>query len=464
MRFLKKKSFPFIMAGMRKECWKDIKGPLDQGRVTGEMRTKGCGCAVVCFLIVTGIGACHRVDEKEVRSVPTAAPSIGNTLEQGVLVPEPAPKAAQGMDDLWTLFPGEPERSFRKGREDFLSKKNSTAAQNIQKSIIYVKLQSLRALGTTKRALLDAEAALRKLAKEVENGKMHSLARLDASFATTERAVARLHYEKAKEAYARGDLRAAGVELQAAGDSLGRAAAWTGDHVYPPLMQCLDRAGNDGKRLLEGSDRSPGATRKTLSALGAQIDRLDKKAEVEDTRALFAGETEFYLKEAWRRFEKRDWQGAAGSIRGAGACMAVEAFGSLGDAQGVLEKEIEALSKTAEKVETGSWTSANKLQRRFASAQYALARVHHIRATRYDAQHYYKRALSALSAAVADLERAVAWAGKDLTNSSARVAEDIKEMSKKMREGRDVSPEEISVAVSKLKKVVERLDDLSASP
>ena len=97
------------------------------------------------------------MDETEVRSVSKVDSSIGNTLEQGVRVPEPAPKAAQGIDDLWTLFPGEPERSFRKGREDFLSKKYRLAAQNIQKSTIYVKLQSLRAQGTTKRALLDSE-------------------------------------------------------------------------------------------------------------------------------------------------------------------------------------------------------------------------------------------------------------------------------------------------------------------
>lgn len=428
------------------------------------MKRQGFSCAVVCSLMLIGIGACHRVDENEVRSVPTVDSSIGNTLEQGVLVPEPAPKAAQGMDDLWTLFPGEPERSFRKGREDFLSKKYSTAAQNIQKSVIYVKLQSLRALGTTKRTLLDLEAALSKLAKDVENGKVHSLARLDTSFAATERAVARLHYEKVKEAYARGDLRAAGVELQAAGDSLGRAAAWTGDHVYPPLMHCLDRAGNDGKHLLEGSDRSPGATRKTLSALGAQIDRLDKKAELEDTRGLFAGETEFYLKEAQRRFENHDRQGAARNIRRAGACMVVEAFGSLGDAQGVLEREIEALRETAEKVENGSLTSPNKLQRRFASAQYALARVHHIRASRYDSQHYYKRAVAALSAAVTNLERAVSWGGKEMKSSTARVVKDVRDMSRRMREDLSVEPEEISTAVSNLSKAIEGLNDLSASP
>ena len=293
---------------------------------------------------------------------------------------------------------------------------------------------------------------------------MHSLARLDTSFAATERAVARLHYEKAKESYARGDLHTTGVELQAAKDNLGRAAVWTGDHVYPPLMHCLDRAGSDGKRLLAGSDRPPGETRKTLSALGAQIDRLDKKAELEDARGLFAGETEFYMKEAQSRFEKRDRQGAAASIRRANACMAVEAFGSIGDAQGVLESEIEALRKTAQKVEKGSLTSSNKLQRRFASGQYALARVHHIRASRYNSQHYYKRAVAELSAAVTDLERAVSWAGKELKNSSARVVKDVRDMSRRMREDLSVEPEEISTAVSNLSKVIERLSDLSANP
>jgi len=424
--------------------------------------------------MLIGLQACHRVDEdrpsntvseeNEVRGVSTVEPSMGNAFEQGMRRPEPPSKAEQGIDDLWMLFPREPQRSFQRGREDFLSKKYRTAALNIQKSTIYVKLQSLRASGATKRALLDAESSLSTLAKDVEKGKVNSLAALDAAFAATQRAVARLHYEKAKEAYASRDLRAAGVELQAARDSLGRAAAWTGDHVYPPLIDCLDRAGNDCRRLMAGSDRSPGATRKTLSDLGLQISRLDMKAEVEDMRGLFAGETEFYLKEAKSRFQDRDRQGAAGSIRRAGACMAVEAFGALGDAQGVLEKEIEALGETADKVEAGSLTSYNRLERRFASAQYALARVHYIRASRYDSQHYYRRAVAALGEAVADLERAVSWAGKDMSTSSARVAEGVKDMSKRMREGRSVSPEEISAAVSNLKKAIERLDYLSASP
>jgi len=438
------------------------------------MKRERFRCAGVCCLLLIGLQACHRVDEdhpsnrvaeeNEVRGVSTVDPSMGNAFEQGVRGPEPTAKAEQGIDDLWMLFPGEPQRSLQRGREDFLSKKYRSAAQNIQKSTIYVKLQSLRASGSTKRALLDAESSLSALAKDVEKGKVNSLARLDEAFAATQRAIARLHYEKAKEAYARGELGAAGVELQAAKESLGRAAAWTGDHVYPPLIDCLDRAGKDGKRLMTGSDRSPGVTRKTLSDLGVQINRLDMKAEVEDMRGQFAGETEFYLKEAKSRFENRDRQGAAGSIRRAGACMAVEAFGAFGDAQGVLEKEIEALGETANKVETGSLTSSNRLERRFASAQYALARVHHIRASRYDSQHYYRRAVAALGAAVADLERAVSWAGKDMSNSSARVAEGVKEMSKRMREGRGVSPEEISAAVSNLKKTIERLDGLSASP
>jgi hypothetical protein len=305
---------------------------------------------------------------------------------------------------------------------------------------------------------------LRKLAKDAEKGEIHSLARLDTTFAATQRAIARLHHEKAKEAYAQGRLGTAGVDLQAAKDSLGRSAVWTGDHADPAFIDCLDRAGEAAKRLMEGSDRAPATTRKTVSDLGAQLDRLDKKVEVEDVRGLFADETEFYMKQAQGSFEDRDRRSAAADIRRAGACMAVEAYGSFGDAARVLEKEIDALRKTAEEVENGSLTSSNKLQRRFASAQYALARVHHFRASRHDAQHYYRRTIAALGATVKALERAVSWAGNGMNNSSARVVKDVKDMSRRMLEDLSVKPEEISVAVSDLKKTIERLDDLSASP
>ena len=108
--------------------------------------------------------------------------------------------------------------------------------------------------------------------------------------------------------------------------------------------------------------------------------------------------------------------------------------------------------------------SSNKLQRRFASAQYALALVHYVRASWYDAQHYYKRTVASLGAAVTNLECAVAWADEGMKNRSARVVKDVKDMSRRMLEDLSVKPEEISVAVSDLKKTIERLDDLSASP
>jgi hypothetical protein len=438
------------------------------------MRKKGFRYSVVCCLLLIGGQACHRVDQdhapgsvseqKEVRSVSRVDSSKGNGFEEAVRALEPVPEIEQGIDNLWMVFPGELERSFRKGREDFLSKKYRTAAQQIQKSTIYVKLQSLRASGPTKRVLLESEAALSMLAKEVQEGKMYSLARLDATYAAAQRAMARLHLEKAKQAHAQKELRTAGVELRAAEDSLSKAAVWTGDHVYPPLMDCLDRAENDARRLTTGEERSPSATRKTLAVFGVQIDRLDRKAEVEEVKGLFVGETQFYLKRAQDRFENRVMTGAAEDMRRAAACMAVEAIGTFGETELLLGKEIEALRRTAAETENGSFSSSKKLQRRFASAHYALARVHCLRAGRYDAQQYYKRTVTTLGVAVMHLESAVAWAGKGMNNSSTRVSNEVKDMARKMREGLSVKPEEISAAVSDLKKTIERLDYLSESP
>jgi hypothetical protein len=425
----------------------------------------------VSCLLLTGLQACHRVDEdrapasvsdqKEAQRVLTLDPSTGgNAFKERVLAPE----TEQGIDNLWALFPGEPQRSFRRGREEFLSKKYKAAAQHIQKSMIYVKLQSLRAFGPTKRALLDSEAALRMLSEDVEKEKMHSLARLDGTYAATQRAMARLHLEKAKRAHAKGEPRISGVELQAARDSLGKAAVWTGDHMDPSLIDCLGRAESNGRRLMAGDRFVPALTTKTLADFGEQIGRLDRKAELEDARGLFVGETEFYFKEAQKSIEKRDMKRAAGDVRRAGACMAVEALGSSGDAEHLLAKETEALRQTADKVEDGSLTSSRKLQRCFASAQYALARVHYIKAVHYNEQHYYKKVLGALGFAVMNLEHAVAWADKDMANSSVRVVKDVKDMSTRIREGLSVKPEEISAAVSDLKTAIERQSDLSVSP
>ena len=50
-----------------------------------------------------------------------------------------------------------------------------------------------------------------------------------------------------------------------------------------------------------------------------------------------------------------------------------------------------------------------------------------------------------------------------MKNSSVRVVQRVKHMSKRMREGLGVSPEEISTAVSDVKKVIARIETLAAS-
>lgn len=430
------------------------------------MRGKGFACAVACSAVLMAAGSCHRIDEEdsssrasggeELRTIPVSDWNAGVSGEEGQAFLEPVPAGEFDIDRLWTLFPGEPKRSFERGREAFLNKKYEIGAQKIRKSIRYVKLHTLRASSPTRRALLDAEVALSELSKDVEKGKVYSLERLDTTFATTQRAIARLHQDKATEALEQGKQLAAATELQGGRESLGRAAMWTGDQVDPALIDWSERAGEAVKRLTEGMDKDPEATRRALSDLGTQLDRLDRKAEEEDVWGLFLGETQFYLKQAEERFENRDMKGAAGNMRRASACMALEAFGYSGEDKRILDKEIRALEKAGGEVEKGSLKSPAGLRRHFAAALYALAEVHYSQAGRYAAQRYYKRAVIALGATVTDLERSVSWSRKRMKKDSIRAVGQVKDMSRRMREGLPVSPKEISTAISALEKTIDR--------
>jgi hypothetical protein len=51
-----------------------------------------------------------------------------------------------------------------------------------------------------------------------------------------------------------------------------------------------------------------------------------------------------------------------------------------------------------------------------------------------------------------------------MNNSSERVSNEVKDMARKMREGLSVKPEEISAAVSDLKRRIERLGNLFSNP
>jgi hypothetical protein len=289
------------------------------------------------------------------------------------------------------------------------------------------------------------------------------LKQLDTTFASTQRAIARLHHEKAKMALARGDLEAVGIELQAAKDRMKKAAAWTGDHVDPALIESSDRAAAVADRLIQGTAQRSAELRKTLLDLETQLDRLDTIAEAEGARGLFLGEAQFYMKQAEAAFEKRDTKGASDNMRKAAACMALESFGSYADAKGALEAEIEGLEQAGKEVEEGALKSRNKLRQRFARAQYALARAHHLQASDYHAQYYYGRALSSLSAAVLSIEHSAEWTGRKMKNSSEKTMQRIKSMSKRMREGGRVSPEEMSTAIQELKKVVTKMNSVVAN-
>ncbi len=438
------------------------------------MKREGFRWSVICSVVLIAFGSCHRVDEetlpnsrsgpKKVTPVPGDERRGEGSWAEGLPFPEPAQGADREIDSLWALFPDEPQRSFQGARKDLLSKKSRNSSEKLRRSTMYVNLQTLRAQGPTKAALRDAEISLRELSKEMAQGKISSPGRLDRVFAWTQRSIARLHHEKAKRAYARGDLEAVGIELLAAKTSLIKAAAWTGDQADPALIESTEKAGVLASRLLQSTEHRPAGMRNVLLDFGAQVDRMDLRAESEAARGLFSGEAQSYMKQGEAALVKRDVGEAAAYLRKAASCMALETLGTHTDVKPMLEKEIGGLEQAAKDVENGTLKSPKRLRLYFAKAQNALAKAHHMEAARNLDRHAYERAVTSLQAAVRGIEGSAEWKGKEMKNSSGKALQRVKELSRRVREGDRVSPEEISAAITDLKRLVAKSDSPAVSP
>lgn len=175
--------------------------------------------------------------------------------------------------------PDQLNKHFKKAHDSFLKKDAKAAASEIRKAAESLKSESERATGEGKKALEASVRELEKLADDVEKGAVKSVKALDNAFARAQHALARHHYLKASESWAKKMTKEAGHDIKAAAAALGHGLAWTGRKVEAGTKTVLQDARTLAGKLVEGTGWVPAEVGKGIEAVGNEIEKLGKKIE-----------------------------------------------------------------------------------------------------------------------------------------------------------------------------------------
>jgi hypothetical protein len=127
----------------------------------------------------------------------------------------------------WFPIVDAPQRHFLAARASLKRKDAKGAAAHIRKAAAFIKLEAGRTTAEGKAALDDSSKELTELASSIEKGTVTDASKLADSFAKAQDAMAKSHYLKAAEGWAKRDYASVSAELKAAAKHVENAAAWT---------------------------------------------------------------------------------------------------------------------------------------------------------------------------------------------------------------------------------------------
>lgn len=188
----------------------------------------------------------------------------------------PGPEYGIGEEEAWTILADEPQQHFQVAHEEFVKKDLEAAAAEIRKGAAFLRLEAARATGAGKDALAASTKELDSLAGKVESGGVTAASDLDHAFARAELALASEHLARAKESWAKKDLKRAGHALKAAATSLEHALAWDGRTGEADVVAVIRDAGSVAGKLIEGTGWAADETEKAIGAVGAEIEKLGR--------------------------------------------------------------------------------------------------------------------------------------------------------------------------------------------
>lgn len=174
----------------------------------------------------------------------------------------------------------EPKMSFGAAHGLLLESETAGASAAILKAVKFIKKEAATAAADAKKGLTTAAAELEKVASEVAKGSVTSANKLAAPFARTHAALAKHYLAKAKAAWAKKDGKGTGSALTSAVGEVECAAKWASYKLDATAKAGVSKAKEVGKKLEQGQTVPAADVTKALGAVGAEADKLAKKAAV----------------------------------------------------------------------------------------------------------------------------------------------------------------------------------------
>lgn len=138
------------------------------------------------------------------------------------------PKATAGWiileEDFWTPLRFEPVESLDSIRYHYRRNEEKAAANEIDKTVSWLRLAEGHAMPITKEKLTTAADELTKVAADLRTGKVAKAAEMEATLARAAQALGEWHYYKASESWGKNEEQDAGRDLAMAANYMQNAA------------------------------------------------------------------------------------------------------------------------------------------------------------------------------------------------------------------------------------------------
>jgi hypothetical protein len=211
--------------------------------------------AVVCLAQTSGISVVL-ADDKDAKSAIPEAP-VGFVLVE---------------EDQWHVMADEPDRHISRAREAFVMADSKTAAAELRKVAVHLRIASAHASERVKRGLVHSEHELAQLARHIEVGTVKSVEEVDTATARALHALADYQYVRAAEAWRKKEARVSGQYLRAAADNLERATARADARMRAATTEIVKDTRVISSRLIEG-------TGYVIDEIGAGFERVGNEIE-----------------------------------------------------------------------------------------------------------------------------------------------------------------------------------------
>ena len=168
------------------------------------------------------------------------------------------------------------DKDLQQARESFLKKDLKASAAAIRKGAAYLKSLGEQAQEKGKQTFLTSQKEMENLADRVEKGAVKSVKEIDRIFARASHALARYHYQIAKESWAMKETARTGQELEAAGAHLESAVKQVGGKVESSAGPVIQDTRLLAGKLLQGAGWVNAEVEKGIKDLGVEIEKLGK--------------------------------------------------------------------------------------------------------------------------------------------------------------------------------------------